>query len=225
MTTFQDRIKTSLARAVPGHGVSQASSAPFDKVLEEFVETLMSERPCVRACVEKGQLPPMRTIWIWPWIQRDRRHAILGFWWKETRMRVLAEIDRAPFSTPEELSDFLVDFLDNPSLMEQLAEYELTCREETTGYLRARSVSTASGNDVMVRVSAKEQGKLAKAMPGSTVELALVQERFPGTAEYNEAGAYPCLTSGGFGVRVVTHRMVDGLIHISGVVMAEEEGA
>ena len=225
MSMFQDRIKSALRQAVPGQGVSQALSAPFDEVLEEFVEALMIERPCVRACVEKGQLPPMRTIWTWPRLQRDRRHAILGFWWKETKMKVLAEIERAPFATPEELSDFLVDFLDNPSLMEQLADYELTCREDTTGYLRVHGVSAASRDDVMVLVAPKEQQKLAEARPGSTVKLALVHERMPGTGEYSEASTYPCLTSGGFGVRIVTHRMVDGRIHISGVVMAEEESA
>lgn len=225
MTTFQDRIKSSLARAVPDQVASQASSALFDQVLEEFVETLMGERPCVRACVERGQLPPMRTILTWPRIRRDHRNVILAFWWKGTTMRVLAEGERAPFATPEELSDYLVDFLDNPSLMEKLAEYERDCREDTTGYLRAHEFFAAGRDDVMVRVAAKEQRKLADAKPGTTVSLLVVQDRMPSTAEYGETATYTHLSSGGFGVRVVAHRVVDGRIHISGVVMAEGEMA
>jgi hypothetical protein len=225
MSMFQERIKSALRRAAPGQGENQESSALFDQVLEEFVETLMGERPCVRACVERGQLPPMRTILTWPRIRRDHRNVILAFWWKGTTMRVLAESERAPFATPEELSDYLVDFLDNPSLMEKLAEYERDCREDTTGYLRAHEFFAASRDDVMVRVAAREQRKLADARPGATVSLLVVQDRMPSTAEYGETATYSYLSSGGFGLRVATHRVVDGRIHISGVVMAEEETA
>jgi hypothetical protein len=223
MSTFQDRIKSTLARVVPAQGTNQGPVAPFDRVLNEFVETLTSEWPFVGAAIEGGSPPQMRSLVTWPRLRRDERSIMLTFWWEGTAMRVLNEKGRPPFQAPEALSDYLIDFLENSAFPGTLAEYERRCKEDVDGFLRAKGLTEASAEDVTIIVQAAEQEKIANATPGNIVNIVVTPERFPGTAEYNDTGNYAHLSSGGFGLRLMTHGMAGGKIHVSGVVMDRGE--
>jgi hypothetical protein len=223
MSTFQDRIKSTLARVVPAQGTNQGPVAPFDQVLKEFVETLTSEWPFVGAAIEGGSPPQMRSLVTWPRLRRDERSIMLTFWWEGTAMKVLNEKERPPFQTPEALSDYLIDFLENSAFPGTLAEYERRCKEDLDGSLRAKGLTEASAEDVTVIVQAGEQQKIADTAPGNIVNVTVTPERFPGTAEYTGAGNYAYLSSGGFGLRLMTHGLAGGKIHISGVVMDRGE--
>lgn len=144
MSTFQDRIRSTIARVVPGQGADEALVAPFDQVLEEFVATLMAERPSLGAAIKKGHVTMMRSLVTWPRLHRDERSIMLTFWWEGTTMRVLNEKDRPPFQTPEELSEYLLEFLANSAFPATLVEYEQRCREDVDGFLRARGLVGAS---------------------------------------------------------------------------------
>ena len=223
MPTFQDRIKSTLARVTPGAGANQGPTAPFDEVLNEFVDTLMAERPYVGAAIETGHLPAMRALVTWPRLLRDERSIMLTFWWEGTAMRVLDENNQQPLTTPDALRDYLINFLANSAFPTTLMEYERRCKEDVDGFLRARSFTDASPEDVSVVVRAADQEKIANAAPGTHLNLELVPERLPSTAEYSGSVPYPYLISGGFGMKTVKHGMAGGKIHFSGVVMGPDK--
>jgi len=55
-----------------------------------------------------------------------------------------------------------------------------------------------------------------EAAAGQTVNLVVEPETVAGTAEYRTDGGYRFLYSGGFGMRLITHGLADGKIHLSG---------
>jgi hypothetical protein len=222
MATLQDRIKRTLARLDP-HGADSGAMTPFDDVLNQFVATLTSEAPYVGAAIEKGQRPQMRSLVTWPRYRRDERTIMLTFWWDGTTMRVLDERDRPPFSSPDDLSDYLVDYLEKSPFLETLAEYDRRCKEDVDGFLRTENLVDGTPNDVMVVVQAADQKRLAEAVPGSMVNLVVVPERLPSTGEYSDKAGYRYLSSAGYGVRVITHGLAGGKVHLSGEVMGPGE--
>ena len=222
MTTFQDRIKEPLARVDP-RSAGNGPAAPFDQVLEEFVQTLVAEEPSVGAAIEKGHQPQMRSLVTWPRYRRDERAIMLTFWLHGTTMKVLNEKELAPFESPEAVRDYLVDFLENSAFPLILAEYETRCNEDLDGFLRTTSLREASPKDAMVVVSAADQKTIATAPAGTTINLHVEPQRVPGTAEYDASRKYAYLLSGGYGLRLIRHGLAGGKVHLSGEVMAPTE--
>lgn len=219
MATFQERIKQTLARVDSRRATDSAPAAPFDGKLKEFVRTLMEAEPYVGAAIEIGHLPQMRSFVTWPRYRRDERSIMLTFWWDGTAMKVVNEVNREPFNSPDTLSDYLVNFLENSAFPETLAWYERRCKEDVDGFLRMTSLIDADPDDVMVIVHAADQKKLAEAQPGAVLNLTVQPEPVAGTAQYAERGTYKYLNSGGFGLRLTRHASSDGKIQLSGEVM------
>jgi hypothetical protein len=219
MATFQERIKQTLARVDSRRATGSAPAAQLDGVLREFVRTLMDAEPYVGAAIEIGHLPQMRSFVTWPRYRRDERSIMLTFWWDGTAMRVVNDVNREPFRSPEALSDYLVNFLENSAFPETLVSYERRCKEDVDGFLRVTSLIDTDPDEVMVAVRAADQKKLAEAQPGAVLNLTVHPEPVAGTAQYSERGTYKYLNSGGFGLRRIMHHLSDGKIHLNGEVM------
>jgi hypothetical protein len=139
MTTFQDRVKHTLARVGPQDESAGGRSAPFDQVLQEFVDALTAAEPYVGAAIERGHHPQMRTFVTWPRSRRDQRTIMLTFWWDGTTMKVLNEPNRPPFESPQSLGDYLVEFLEQSAFPTTLAEYRSLWGQDVYGYLRTKA--------------------------------------------------------------------------------------
>lgn len=223
MTAFQDRIKHTLARVGPQDESAGGRPAPFDQVLQEFVETLTAVEPFVGAAIEKGHHPQMRTFVTWPRSRRDQRAIMLTFWWDGTTMKVLNEPSRPPFESPQALGDYLVEFLENSAFPTTLVEYRLLWQQDVYGYLRVQSPHEASPEDVSVLVRAADQQTIAKAAPQTHLNLEAIPAPMAGASEFNRATPYRYLVSGGYTLALAFCGLADGKVHLSGVVVEPNE--
>lgn len=220
MRTFQDRIRATRARV----NSYQASGPPVDfiDILEEFVSTLKTMYPFLGAAIEKGKRQQMWSFVTWPRYRRNERTIMLTFWWDGETMKALGDDKPAPFDTPEELKDYLVDFLENSAFDLTLETYGELCHEEIEGFLRTASLVQPSADDVMVIVDAADQQAIATAHPGDQITLKV--NPYGNIAAYlANTQEYGWLSSGGYGLRITEHRQEGEDIVIIGTAM--EDGA
>jgi len=219
MPSRAERMRETLQRiAAP----ETAEPRPYDQVFEEFAG-LLNENPAVQVEIETRDHPPMRFLVTRPKHRRTPQASMLSFALAGRHIKVLGE-GKPELRTPEELWDYLEDFVNQSDFRFTLKEYEELEKEEVEGHLRTTSLFDMTREDILVAVPPAQQVRLAKATPGEKLTLTARPEQFPGFGTYADTATYGYLESAGYGLRVAEHRPAeDGMIEITGTVMAPDD--
>lgn len=215
----EGRMREALHRiAAPA---SASSTNAYDQVLQRSKE-ILNENPAVQAEIEERSQPPMRFLVTHPKHRRSPQASMLSFGLIGTSIKVLGE-GRPELRTPDELWDYLVDFLEKPDFPITLKEYEEMEKEEVEGHLRKTSLFDRTREDVLVAVPPDQQRRLAEARPREELTLTVRLEHFHGFGTYDQDAKYACLESAGYGLRIIEHKRSDELLRLTGTVMAVDE--
>ncbi len=86
----------------------------------------------------------------------------------------------------------------------------------TYGFLRVRCPDDASLQDVSVLLSSASQLELATADVDTELLIRLTTQDLPGAGTYNENVDYALLSSGGFALKVESHKFASKAVYITG---------
>lgn len=223
MSNFADRIKSKLPRPSEETGREGPANGEFERVLDEFAETLNREWPSVHASVVQEPMRHMRTLVTRPKLRRDERSLMLTFSFDRDAVRVVNEPTQR-LASPEALRDFLLSFLESPGFQATLAAYAHRAAEDIDGFLRTDKFNVLTRDDVLVIVARADQERLATAQPATALTLDVKPEEHPATGRYGTTRRYTVLASAGFGLRIARHSLTaEGLIRLEGTVLAEDE--
>lgn len=228
MKKFEERMKTTLALIDPPETSGEVHRDPFKEVLNDFAAALMKGRRYVGASI-KDNLHTCSLI-TWPRLRPDERSIMLTFWregphWKtSTDSHSYFERDFYGPLTPALLEDYLFDyFLRRTAFPSTLAEYHRRCQEPVDGYLRVGDLLTANTSDIFVEVPNDAQWQIADAAPGKELDLLVKLETTDVGGRYRATGKYRFLYSGGFGLKLATHKHLRGKIQLTGTVQLPDD--